>query len=95
MTATGSYLGFLIGECDNCDFMACLTNPIPFLKTNDPTVLSGDGILDPDSLPKLSVCLTCFEAPQGAKSENQTHERLPDSDYEANKIPPVIKRYTK
>lgn len=62
------------GHCQNCGFVGLL---IFRQMMNADLAMNADAELTKDGY----VCLTCYETPQGTKSENQLHKRLPAEEY--------------
>jgi hypothetical protein len=67
----------VVGFCRSCG-MAGLLQPKVVIDASDPreTYDSGD-------VPRMLICITCFDTPTGLKSENVTHKRLAAKEYEA------------
>lgn len=36
-----------------------------------------------EAIPKLMLCMTCFDTPAGVKSDNEKHKRLAPEEYAA------------
>lgn len=81
-------MGFNIGKCGVCGFMGILAAPRVMITDElaKEIVFETDGAYDEDKPRKaVSPCIGCLETPAGVKTENQSHRRLPDSEYAKHK----------
>jgi len=47
----------------------------------DKYVVGPGNVNDSGPIPEIKVCVTCYHAPTGLLSDNQTHQRLPKEEY--------------
>ena len=60
------------GVCQNCTLSGFVRKKY----------VVGPGAVNANTdVPEISVCVTCYDAPTGILSDNQTHKRLAEKEY--------------
>ena len=69
-------------KCELCGFLGIPYKRMLPIDNSKVTLKPASSDGNEIELKKAHICLTCFETPMGVLSDNQTHKRLDQREYE-------------
>lgn len=69
-------------KCTNCLMMGFLRPKTMIRPGVEIDTMTGDY----GTTPTLNVCITCYDTPSGIVSDNASHKRLADAEYQVDKV---------